>query len=168
MDKKLIPIGKIEGIHGIRGEVKVRMLSDFPERLASVTSLYVVKNGSKRRLSISHHRPHKQGVLITFTDIHNANDAKLLEGSMLCIRENEMLSPPADTYYIHQLIGFEVFDESNNRLGELKEVWQLPANDVFVVRDASAEILFPAIKDAVKCISCEQKRIVVTRELGVI
>lgn len=78
-----------------------------------------------------------------------------------------MLSPPPDTYYIHDLIGYDVYDETNDRLGELKEVWQLPANDVFVVRDVAREILFPAIKDAVKSISQEGKRIVVAREFGV-
>jgi 16S rRNA processing protein RimM len=168
MDNRLIPIGKIEGIHGLKGEVKARMLSDFPERLASVTSIYVIKNGSKKRRAISQYRSHKKGVLIAFEGIETANDAKQLEGSVLCIGEHEMLSPPADTYYIHELIGFDVYDEGQNRLGELKEVWQLPANDVFVVQDASTEMLFPATKDAVKCISREKKQIVVTRKLGVI
>jgi 16S rRNA processing protein RimM len=168
MDNRFIPIGKIEGIHGVSGAVKVRLISDFPERFAGVSSIHVVKNGSEKLLSIAHCQSYKKGMLITFTDIQNANDARQLVGAMLCIGEDEMLSPPADTYYIHELIGFDVYDEGDNRLGELREVWQLPANDVFVVRDGSAELLFPAIKDAVKHISRNTRKIVVARGLGVV
>lgn len=168
MDKKLIPIGKIERVHGVKGELKVRMLSDLPDRLESVNSVFAVKNGSTRRLSISQYRPFGKDMLVSCSDLHSMDDAKQLAGSMLCIPEDEMLAPPADSYYIHELIGFDVYDEGENRLGELKEVWQLPANDVFVVTDAHTEMLFPATKNAVKSISCEKRRIVVTRELGVI
>lgn len=167
MEQRLIPIGKIEAIHGVKGAVKARTLSDFPQRFASLSSVYVMKNGSAKELSIAHSRPHRNGALITFTDIHQADDAKQLQGAMICIREDEMLSPPPDTYYIHDLIGYDIYDETNDRLGELKEVWQLPANDVFVVRDGTRETLFPAIKDAVKSISPKSRRIMVAREFGV-
>jgi 16S rRNA processing protein RimM len=168
MKEKLIPIGKIERMHGLRGEVKVRPLTDFPERFAPTTSVYVVKGDSTKRLSISSSRPHKAGTLIAFADIDQPDDAERLVGSTICVEEHEMPSPPQNTYFIHELIGFDVFDEGDNRLGELTEVWQLPANDVFVVRDEEAfEMLFPAIKDAVKNISREEKRIVVVREFGV-
>ncbi len=168
MDRDLIPIGKIVKTHGIKGAVKVHMLSDFPERFASVKSIYAVKDGKKQRLSVSHSQPYMKGALLTFTNINNGEEAKKLEGSLLCIREDEMLSPPDDSYYIHDLIGFDVFDEENARLGELREIWQLPANDVFVVQGSDDEMLFPAIKDAIKSISRKEKRIIVTRALGVV
>jgi 16S rRNA processing protein RimM len=167
MDTNFIPIGKIEGVHGTKGAVKVLLLSDFSERLAPSSSVLVMKDGINERRSVSHCRFHKQRAVVRFMGIHTVDDAKQLSGSLLCIKEEELTPLPANTYYIHTLIGFGVYDENQKHLGTLTEVWRLPANDVFVVRDDSSETLFPAVKEAITRISPEEKRITVNSELGV-
>ena len=79
-----------------------------------------------------------------------------------------LLTLPEDTFYIHELVGFTVFDESRNQVGKLKEIWQLPANDVYVVESDQKETLFPAIKGAIKKISTEDSEIIVDERYGVI
>ncbi|MBX6394541.1 MAG: 16S rRNA processing protein RimM, partial [Alicyclobacillaceae bacterium] len=81
----------------------------------------------------------------------------------LKVPESELVPLPEGTYYIHQLVGCEVVDEEGVRLGELAEVLQPGANDVYVVRrPGRRDLLLPAIPSVIKQVSVEEKRIVVS------
>lgn len=167
MDDDFIPIGKVVKTHGIKGELKVLALSDIPDRLKNISSIYSIKNGNLEKLTISYCHLNKNLAIIRFKEINSISCAERLVGSSLCIKDETLFSLPKNRYYIHNLVGLEVYDESKNRIGRLKEVWQLPANDVFVVEEGDKETLFPAVKEAIKEISIEKREIIVDRNFGV-
>lgn len=168
MVSELIPIGKILRTHGNKGALKVLVLSDVPDRLAEFSSLFCSKDGETEKLTVSQYLSHNEFAILKFENINTPADAEKLKGCLLCIEEENLLTLPEDTFYIHELVGFTVFDESRNQVGKLKEIWQLPANDVYVVESDQKETLFPAIKGAIKKISTEDSEIIVDERYGVI
>ncbi len=167
MNDGFIPIGKIAKTHGLNGELKVFILSDIPERLKSVSSVYLVDEAKSENLTISSCRINKNCAIIKFKDMNSISSIRKLIGNTIYIKQEELLDLPDDSYYIHSLIGLEVYDEMRNHMGRLKEVWKLPANDVFVVQEGTKETLFPVVKEAIKSISTEKREIVVDRSFGV-
>ncbi len=167
MNKILIPIGKVTKQHGLKGELKILVLSDFPDRFKDISCVYALKDEKTEKLTVAHCRNQKHLAFVKFEDIDTIARAKELIGYTLCIDENELHCLPQNSYYIHNLVGLTVFDESRKCIGKLKEVWQLPANDVFVVESIDKEMLFPVIEEAVKSISIEKKEIIVNSAFGV-
>jgi 16S rRNA processing protein RimM len=167
MKNEFIPVGKIVKTHGTKGNVKVLLLSDIPHRLKTSTSIYHRVNDHLHKLTISYCRFNKNFAIIGFDGIDTLSSAKKLIGSTLEIKEEELAPLPENKYYIHTLIGFEVLNKEKKRIGTLKEIWQLPANDVFVVENEEEEMLFPSIKEAILSISIDKREMMVNTDLGV-
>lgn len=67
-------------------------------------------------------------------------------------------------YFIHDIVGMNVLTEAGGQIGIVREVMQLPANDVWVVASGDKEILIPAIKEVIRSVDL-QRRVVVIRPM---
>lgn len=159
--KDLVQIGKIIGTHGHRGEVKVYLLTDFPERFRSLKEVFLVTPSGQRSLSIERVRFHKGYVIMKSEECHTMNDAEKLKGGMLCVPEDELYPLGEDEYYCFQLIGMDVYTEEGLHLGVVEDIFPTGSNDVYVVRDDHKEYLIPAIKEVVREINLETRRITI-------
>jgi 16S rRNA processing protein RimM len=121
----LIAVGEIVNTHGIKGEVKVKSLTDFPERFKSKAVLIF---------------------LIKFNEVQNIDEALKIKGGLLKISSEQLKKLPADTYYIFELIGMEVQTDDGIILGKIKDIIQTGSNDVYVVNGTKKEYLIPAIR----------------------
>ena len=89
-------------------------------------------------------------MLVKFKDINTPEDAGKLRNQWVFIKAKDAPPLPDGKIYQYELIGFKVVDENDNLLGELVEILETGANDVYVVRDDSGkEILLPAIPSVV-------------------
>lgn len=159
MDQEMISVGEICGTYGYRGELKVIPLTDFPERFAKMSEVWVDKNGKMRLLHIDSVKPYKQFYLFKFKGLDSKEEAALLFHGHLKVEEKDLSPLPDGSYYIFQLIGLEVVDEERGSLGKLVDVLQTGANDVYVVQGQSyGEVLIPAIKDVILGVDMDQKR----------
>jgi 16S rRNA processing protein RimM len=165
---ELIPVGKILKTHGNKGALKVLNLSDIPDRLRHCKTLFCMNNSGVEELTVTQYRSHDRFAIMSFENINSLSDGEKRKGHLLCIKEKDLSTLPEDTFYIHEIVGFTVFDESRRCIGKLKEIWQLPANDVFVVKSDHSEILIPATKKAIKKISTDDNEIIVNGSYGVI
>lgn len=158
-------VGKIVNTHGIKGEVRVISHTDFPEeRFAKGSKLLLVHPSHTQPvpLQISESRTHKNFYILQFKDHSSINDVEKYKGSLLKITEAELLDLDADEYYIHQIVGCEVFTEEGERIGTIKEVLRPGANDVWVVqRDKLKDLLLPYIDEVVKQVDVDQKKVTV-------
>ena len=69
---------------------------------------------------------------------------------------------PENTYYIADLINLDVYTDENNFLGKVKDIYNTGANDIYSIETPEGkEILLPAIKDVIKQIDIENKKIIV-------
>lgn len=157
---ELINVGYISGFHGVKGEVKVKATTDFPEKRFAVGNKLLVTGGKETvELTISQHRVHKNINMLRFTEIDNLNEIEKYKGYALKIEAEDLLDLDDDEYYHFELIGLTVFDYQNNPLGEVIGVMHTAANDNLVVKSGKKEVLIPFIKDVVNEVNLEEKSI---------
>ena len=141
-------VGFLRRAHGVHGEIILDVHTDFPERLRSGKKLFI---GEERKpMTLSDSRPHAKGMLLKFKGIETPEEAGQLRNQWVYVKASEVPSLPEGKIYQHQLFGFAVEDESGKSLGELVEIIETGANDVYVVRnEAGKDILLPAIPSVI-------------------
>ena len=95
-------------------------------------------------------RPHQAGLIVKFKDVVTPEDAGKFRNQWVYIKAKDAPPLPEGQIYQHELIGFKVMDEKDNPLGELVEILETGANNVYIVKDDSGkEILLPAIPSVI-------------------
>lgn len=159
MNKEMIAVARIASPFGVRGEVKLQPLTDFPHRFESTKCLFLV-DGTK--LVLESARVQKEMVFAKFKGIDTPEAWLPFRRQELFVPEDELVVLPEGQYYIFQLIGLAAFDEVGVLLGSLAEVLQTGSNDVYVIKTGDGqELLIPAIDQFVKLIDMDQRRIVI-------
>ncbi|MGB9859162.1 MAG: ribosome maturation factor RimM [Moorellaceae bacterium] len=159
MGEGRIAVGKITATHGCRGEVKVWPWTDFPERFRPGTRL-LVRDRENLSLTVTDSRIQGKNVILRFAEMPDMAAAEKLLGAILEVEPWEVEPLPPGRYYIFQLVGCRVYTEEGELLGELEDVQQTGANDVFIIRGSgSKKLLIPALKEVVKEIDVGQKTI---------
>jgi 16S rRNA processing protein RimM len=150
-EEELISIGKIVGVHGVRGMVRVYPLTDFPQRYLERPDVFVVgPDGSQRPARITEATPHKGVYLMAFDWAKTRDEAEGLVGGEVKVPPAAVVPLPEGSYYHFQLVGLRVIDESGKPLGLLSEVVSEPANDVYVVTDGGRQTLLPATREVIR------------------
>lgn len=145
--KEFIETGKIVNIHGLRGEVKIMPWSDDPEFICEFDILYLGKD--KKLLQIENARVHKNMVLAKFKGIDTPEAANLLRNNIIYIDRNDV-ELEEGTYFIQDLIGLKVINaDTNEEYGNVIDVFQTGANDVYEVKNGDKIVLIPAIPDVI-------------------
>lgn len=151
--KEFIETGKIVNIHGLRGEVKIMPWSDDPEFICEFDILYLGKD--KKLLQIENARVHKNMVLAKFKGIDTPETANLLRNNIIYIDRNDV-ELEEGTYFIQDLIGLKVINaDTNEEYGNVMDVFQTGANDVYEVKNGDKTVLIPAIPDVIVNIDIE-------------
>ncbi len=143
-------IGKVVALFGLGGELKVRVLTDIPNRFAELDAVYVGDSHTRRVIEST--RPYKgDTILVKFKGIDDATGAEKLRSADLFIPASELAKLPAGSYYQHDIIGLRVFTLDNTHLGTIVDIIETGSNDVYVIKmDNGAQQLIPAIKDVIK------------------
>lgn len=161
---ELVTIGKIERTFGVRGEVRVRSLSDVPgrfERLQTVTLRS--PSGKTVTTTVTQVRAGGDSYIVGVEAFANPEEAAEFRGGYVQIPRQQSPALPAGQYYESDLIGMVVRDEDHRPLGILEEVWDLPGHHVFVVRQQGQELLVPATKQAVASVDLAQRVVTIRR-----
>jgi 16S rRNA processing protein RimM len=159
---ELLLVGTISEPFGLRGQVKMKVVTDRLDHLARrVRTLYL---GEQRRpYQLTKLASPKPGVaVLTLDGVTTREAADELRRAEVYIREHEAAPLDEDEYYIHQLYGLHVFTEDGQQLGTVREVLETGANEVLVVtRIGQSDALLPMIKDVVQELDIPGGRIVV-------
>lgn len=139
-----VTIGRVLAPHGIRGELKVEPLTDFPERFERGSRFWLA--GIER--TVERGRWQARSVILKLAGIDNRDDAEKLRDEALTVPAIANLTDEG-AYYIHDIIGLRVEDSGGDTLGVVKEVLTTGANDVYVVHGDRGELLLPALDDVV-------------------
>jgi 16S rRNA processing protein RimM len=162
-------VGLITNSHGLRGEVKVELHTDFPERFAPDVVVYLGEE--LEETVIREARPHQGQLLLQFHGIDDRTKSDSLRGLWVFIHEDEAVDLEEDTYFVHDIIGLAVQTTSGEPLGTVEEVLFTGANDVYVVRppgEPKREILLPAIEEVIKKVDLENGLLIVELLPGLI
>jgi len=161
MEKNLINIGKVVATQGNKGEVRIVPLTDFPGRFQNIERIYLVQKGREPiTTEIERARHHKGFVILKIKDYDSISQAEELKDFFIAIPKEERMKLKKDEYYIDEVMGLEVENEEGKRLGKIIDIVRNPGNDVYVVKN-DKELWVPAIKEVVKKIDLENKKIVI-------
>jgi 16S rRNA processing protein RimM len=153
-----LAVGKLRRPHGLRGELLMEVLTDFPERLQPGQQVYVGPQRQPQR--IQNLRWHGRRLLIAFAGYTNPESSAELRNQLVLVRADDRPSLPEGEYYHHQLLGLLVITDTGETLGRLVEILSTGANDVYVVQpQAGPEVLLPASPEVLLGIDLERGEI---------
>lgn len=159
-----LKVGKITNTHALKGEVKVISTSDFIDERLKPGSQLIVTNGNQsiREVIVESSREHKGKYLVKFKGIDTIEEAEKFKNLQLRV-DSEFLSDLEDgEYYYYEIIGCKIYERDNNEIGEIVDIIQTGANDVWVVNNNfSKEYLIPYIDEVVKEIDINNKKIII-------
>lgn len=156
---RYLAIGRVLRPWGVRGEVKVEILTDWPERFALLEHVYLGEEAMPCRLERV--RLHQGYALLKLAGYDDRSAAEALRDQLVQIAHEEAMPLDEGEYYVYQIEGLEVWTDEGESLGRVVEVLFTGSNEVYVVHGPRGEVLIPAIADVVLKVDLEGGRLVV-------
>ncbi|MDM8540835.1 ribosome maturation factor RimM [Desulfococcaceae bacterium HSG7] len=163
----LIAIGKIIGVHGLKGNLKVYSYAESLETYRSETKLTVRDtNDNDTCYRIARIKVHKRQLfLLSLDGICTREQARSLTGSKIFIKQANLPELEEGIYYWSDLIGLSVVTITDKYLGRIETIMQTGANDVYVVKSDGnhpiKETLIPALESVVQSVDLKQRTMIV-------
>jgi len=175
-DKNLIFLGEIVNTQGCKGEV--RLISYLPLSsivtkgtgglLESMKDAYLVgPDGEKKQALILDMREQRGYIILKFAGYDTIGEAGRLKKYKVACNRPPL---PKGAYYVRDLMGMEVFTKDKTglrRLGKIVDIFGTGANDIYVIKEKTKEILFPALKRLVKEVDINKKRMIIDLPEGI-
>lgn len=157
-EPEYLAVGILRRPYHLEGELLMELLTDFPERLKRGTTVYVGERHSK--MTVAGARQQARGLVIRFAGFDSPEAASQFRNQLVFVKAADLPALPQGMYYHHELIGFQVVNEAGRVVGNLVEILQTGANDVYVIRqDEGRELLLPVIDGVVLGIESSARRI---------
>jgi len=157
----MIAVGKIIKSVGVKGGLRLLMLTDSPDRFGKLKSVWIGTNESTAtRHTVRSVRISKTAVL-ELEEIRSRAEADERRGQFVFVRDKDGVAPGKGAYFIHDIVGMSVVTEAGDPVGTVQEVLSMPANDVWVVVAGTKEHLIPAIKEVIRSVNVGKRMIVI-------
>jgi 16S rRNA processing protein RimM len=159
-----LAVGLVRGIHGLRGGLRVEVLTDRPEdRFRPGAVLY--REGADQPLTIVSAQPNEPGWLVRFDEVPDRTAAEALRDSYLEVIVSPGEELPRGEYYWHEVEGSQVVSTDGQVLGTVVDVYRAGGAEVFVVRgDTYGEFDLPAVRNFIRIFAPRRGEIVVDAE----
>ena len=139
--KQYIEAGRIVNTHGVAGEVKIEVWLDSHQFLKSFKCCFI----DRREVKLLSARVHKGFLIAKLENVEDVNAAMALKGRTAFIDRADARLPKG-AFFLQDIIGAAVVDESGNEIGKLADVMETPASNVYVVK-GEREHLIPAVPE---------------------
>ncbi len=160
--QEYLEIGQIVNTYGIKGFVKVIPYTDDIKRFEELKTVYIVYKGEMKLMTIAEVAYSKSSVLLKFNEVPDINTAEKYRNCIIKIPRKDAAKLPENSYFIVDLIGLNVYTEDQRFLGELIDVFKTGSNDVYVVKNEDGkQLLLPAIKEVIKNVDIQNKKMIV-------
>lgn len=162
-DQNRVAVGEINSPWGIKGHVKVTPLTSNPERLQPKQQVFV----GDLALTITDAKIVGKIPVVQFSSFTTRNSVESLKGSLIEILEKDLPKLPENIFYIHDIVGLTVFTDDGEVVGEVIEVLQTGANDVYVIRPSNGkDVLIPALESVIVAIKIEDESLIIRSNTG--
>lgn len=142
VDEKLI-VGRISGVYGVKGWVKVHSDTDPREAITDYRPWYLQQSASNdgrwREVRVEDGRPQAKTVIAKIKGCDDRDAAIMLTGALIGIDPTQLPELPENEYYWRDLIGLRVINTEGVDLGIVRELRETGANDVLIVRSGAGE-----------------------------
>jgi len=166
----LVVIGEVTRPHGLRGEMRVTLHTDRPERFEGLAECVLWHEASDARTvrRITGARRQGDAVLLSLAGCESVEAARGLVGRLVALPREEALPAPAGHVYPWQLVGCRVVTDDGRAVGEVSGIEPSPAHDLWVVRGAGREHLIPAVAEIVVEVDVNARRVVIRPPEGLL
>ena len=158
-----VTIGKVVGVHGLKGTCKIYLYADCLEVFESGREIFIRNTAGEAldAFEVDWCKPHNRLILVSLRGVNDRSRAENLVGKDIVAQRSSLPEPDSGTYYWHDLIGMAVYSTEGLFLGHLESVIPTGSNDVYVVKRTDAgpndEILIPALTSVVVDIDLEKQ-----------
>lgn len=159
--EEYLKIGAVISTHGLKGEVKVFPTTDDVRRYDDLDEVYAAppQAGSERQLlHVEHVRYFKNLVIVKFKGIDRIEDVQCHLKKDLFVARKDAIKLEEGQYFVGDIIGLDVFEDTGRKLGKVKDVLATGANDVYIVTpedDPKKELLLPVIREVILGVDLE-------------
>jgi 16S rRNA processing protein RimM len=164
-EPRYLAVGQVAGAHGVRGELKVDILTDDPHRFGRLRQVYVgYEDQEPTPMLLKGYRLHKGRALLRLVGFDDRAAAQTLQGLFVYVSREEAIPLEQGEYFEHQILDLEVWTVDGEYLGRVADIIYTGANEVYLIRGTGPglrEILLPAIKDVVLEVDLDAGRLVV-------
>ncbi|MDN3204975.1 ribosome maturation factor RimM [Algoriphagus sediminis] len=153
-------IGYISKVHGLQGEVVIVLDVDYPEEYEDIQHLFIEQKSRLIPYFLEHFvlQPGNK-VLAKFEELDRVEDVSPLVGSELFLPITELPKLDDDQYYFHELIGFEVIDETKGSIGNVEQIYDLQTQDLLGVTHMEKEVLIPIQDGIIQKVDKTEKKV---------
>ena len=149
----------IAGAFGVRGELKVDLYTDFPDRFAPGQIIYL--GDDHRPATVIATRPIGDRLAMILEGVADRDAAQALFDVAISVQRAEVMPLPEGRFYHDQIIGLEAYTTQGLYLGAIVEILATGSNDVYVARKGTDEVLIPALKEVVRRIDLQGNQMIV-------
>lgn len=167
---KYISVGKILNFHGIKGEAKVGFSKGQEDFILNLNLVYVQKDNEYKPLTVQSVRLNKNFALFKFEGIDSINDLMDYKGCILFVEESYIRENlDENEFLIDELVGMDLYDTDNKKLGFVIGVSNNGANDLLSVKTMTKKVcLVPFVEAFIKNVDLQNKLIVINNIEGLL
>ncbi|NIQ94406.1 MAG: 16S rRNA processing protein RimM [Desulfuromonadales bacterium] len=168
-DDELFQVGVVTGTHGLRGDLKVRPLTEESESLLFAREIFLGREGrdAEEYVPVRATR-HKGHVLLRLKGLEQISKVEGLVGSQVFMRLSDLPELPEDEFYWFQMEGARVVDRRCGDIGEVVEVFTTAAHDILEVQGPYGEVLIPVVDEMIVEIDFDERRLQVDLPDGLV
>jgi 16S rRNA processing protein RimM len=144
--RRRVIVGKVSGIYGVRGWVKVLSDTRPEENILSYTPWLLGRDGNWETRGVLEGTRHGKGLIARLEGMTDRDTARLFVGSTIALYRDQMPALPEGQYYWCDLIGMDVVNRGGIKLGQVSEIRETGANDVLVI-EGDQRHLIPLLMD---------------------
>ena len=171
-EPRFLSLGEILRPHGVRGELRMRILTDYPERISALETVYIADSVDAEQpvaYFVEHMRMHKTYGLLKLKGIDSRDQAEHLRELHVMVAIEDAVPLEEGEFYLFQLIGLSVETEDGKQLGQITDVLETGANDVYIVNSPEyGEVLIPATDQTILDIDFEHGTVTVSLPEGLL
>ncbi len=143
-------VGVITSPHGLRGDVKVFPTTDDVNRFRKMKKAYIDTGKEKMPVNVEQVRFFKNMVILKFKELNRIEDCEAYRNKDILVTRDQAVKLAPDENFIADLIGLKVVTDKGEDFGNVKDIMQTAANDVYVIEGLNGkEYLFPSIKECI-------------------
>ena len=152
-EPRYLLLGQVLRPHGVRGEVRIRILTDYPQRIKQLDTLFLGDDPNTDQAVVYHldsFRMNQDYGLLKFRGIDDRDSADMLRELYVMVTLEDAVPLEEGEFYLYQLIGITVQTEDGTTLGTIREVLETGANDVYILDSPTyGEILIPVTDETI-------------------
>jgi 16S rRNA processing protein RimM len=169
MAEPSVPLGEIVTTHGLRGWLKLNPFNRETTAIAPGAEVVLKKDSaesSARKIEAS--QPHRNQWLVKLKDIDHIDDAAKWVGWTLFVAETALEDLKPGEYYHYQVIGFDVFSATGERIGVISSILSTAGGELYVIQGDDREHLIPAVKEFIEKVDFTAGKVIIDPPPGLL